>query len=127
MPAQLPPPSKDQNYVTVSALTGGFITLSDHLFVAPAEPGVQRTVPSLSFLITHPNPPRNAFASPGQGPLRLLFDLGLRCKKERYPEELQKHLEGRKPYLLTPGVVEQLESGGLRPSDIDVVVLSHVR
>jgi len=125
MSTKLPPPSKSQNYVTVSALTGGFITLGDRFFVAPADPEAKRTVPSLCFLVTHPNPPNATFGTKRK-PLRMLFDLGLRSSKERYPTALQRHIEGRAPFTLEPGVIEQLGKGGLTVSDIDVVMLSHV-
>lgn len=55
-----------------------------------------------------------------------MFDLGLRRSKERYPEQLQRHIDGRAPHQLPPGVAAQLNSGGLDPADIDLVMLSHV-
>ncbi|GAB7348998.1 hypothetical protein MBLNU459_g7976t1 [Dothideomycetes sp. NU459] len=122
---QLSDSAPNQQYVTISALTGGFITLSDHFFVHPATPGAKRTVPSLAFLVTHPSPP-DAVVGPTSKPYKLLFDLGLRSKRERYPPVLQKHLDGRAPYRLEPGVVEQLAKGGVKPNDIDTVMLSHV-
>lgn len=122
----LPPPSEEQNYVAVSAIPAGFITLSDHHFVTPAEPGAKRTVPSLAFLITHPAPTSKSMGATSVQPFRIMFDLGLRSAKERYPERLQRHMEGRKPFTLQPGLLEQLERGGLKPGDIDMVILSHV-
>lgn len=113
----LPPPGIDQKYVTVSPMAGGFITLADNFFVHPAVAGAKRTVPSLTFLITHPGPPE---------PWYMMFDLGLRKARERYPEVLQKHIDGRAPYDLAPGVAAQLEAGGLDPAAIHAVMLSHV-
>jgi glyoxylase-like metal-dependent hydrolase (beta-lactamase superfamily II) len=55
-----------------------------------------------------------------------MFDLGLRKAKGRYPEILQKHIDGRAPFKLEPGAAAQLEAGGLDPSEIDIVMLSHV-
>jgi glyoxylase-like metal-dependent hydrolase (beta-lactamase superfamily II) len=55
-----------------------------------------------------------------------MFDLGLRKAKERYPEVLQKHLDGRAPFELAPGVAAQLKDGGLDPGQINLVMLSHV-
>lgn len=55
-----------------------------------------------------------------------MFDLGLRRAKGRYPEQLQKHIDGRAPHRLPPGVAAQLKSGGLDPGDVDLVMLSHV-
>ncbi|GAB7358928.1 hypothetical protein MBLNU230_g5005t1 [Neophaeotheca triangularis] len=122
--AMLPSPEPDQKYVTISPMAGGFITLEDRFFVDPAEPGAKRTVPSLVFLIQHPG--TTAFDSDPSKPFRLMFDLGLRSAKERYPQVLQKHIDGRSPHQLAPGVAAQLKEGGLDPVDIDMVMLSHV-
>ncbi|SMQ54945.1 unnamed protein product [Zymoseptoria tritici ST99CH_3D7] len=120
----LPPARENQVYVTVSPLAGGYITLADHFFVSPAEPNAARTVPSLSFLIKHPGP--NKFSSKTSRPFHLMFDLGLRRSKDRYPSALQAHLERREPHHLEPGVAAQLSAGGLDPGDVDMVILSHV-
>ena len=120
----LPPAASDQKYVTVSPMAGGFITLSDHFFVHPAEEGAKRTVPSLTFLVTHPG--SSIYGADASKPFRLMFDLGLRKARERYPEVLQKHIDGRAPFDLAPGVAAQLEKGGLNPSEVDLVMLSHV-
>lgn len=128
----LPQDSPDQAYVTVSPIAGGFITLSDHFFVSPAEPGAKRTVPSLTFLITHPNTPGiscqhlSSKSTKNNKPIHIMFDLGLRKSPTLYPPALQTHIEGRKPFDLSPGVASQLSSGGLDPSSIDLVILSHV-
>jgi hypothetical protein len=50
----LPAPKSDQNYVGVSAIEGGMITLPDEAFVSPSNPWDKRSVPSLAFLIEHP-------------------------------------------------------------------------
>ena len=120
----LPPASADQKYVEVSPIPGGFITLSDHFFVAPADPNAKRTVPSLTFLIKHPG--TSAHGADSSKPFYMMFDLGLRKAKERYPEVLQKHLDGRAPFDLAPGVAAQLKEGGLDPNQINLVMLSHV-
>ena len=120
----LPSAASDQKYVKVSPMAGGFITLSDHFFVHPAQPGAKRTVPSLAFFIEHPG--IKVFGHDPSKPFRMMFDLGLRRSKDRYPEVLQKHIEGRDPYHLEPGVAAQLKAGGLDPNDIDLVMLSHV-
>lgn len=120
----LPAASKDQNYVTVSPIAGGFITLAEQFFVAPATQDAKRTVPSLTFLVTHPG--TSAFGADPSKPCRMMFDLGLRRAKERYPEHLQRHIDGRAPHRLPPGVAAQLKAGGLDPREIDLVMLSHV-
>lgn len=124
MSSPLPLPASNQTYVTVSPIPGGFITLSDHFFVHPADEGAKRTVPSLTFLINHPG--NSAFNSNGSKPFHMMFDLGLRKAKERYPEVLQTHIDGRAPFRLEPGVAAQLKDGGLNPGEIDLVLLSHV-
>lgn len=128
MSSFLPPPSPSQTYVTVSPVAGGFITLSDHFFVSPAEAGAKRTVPSLTFLIQHPGNGGPSIGQPkGDGsPINMMFDLGLRKAQSRYPEHMQKHIDGRAPFKLEPGVAAQLQAGGLDPKDVDLVMLSHV-
>ncbi|KXS95281.1 hypothetical protein AC578_2582 [Pseudocercospora eumusae] len=127
MSSPLPPPKPDQAYVTVSPIPGGFITLSDTFFVKPADPNAKRTVPSLTFLIQHPNPPTaSEYSSKNIPPFRLMFDLGLRKSQSRYPEALQKHIDNRAPFHLEPGVAQQLINGGLSPEEIHLVILSHI-
>lgn len=120
----LPPPSANQTYVTVSPIAGGFITLAEQFFVSPATQDAKRTVPSLTFLVSHPG--TTAFGADPSKPFRMMFDLGLRRAKERYPEQLQQHIDNRAPHDLSPGVAAQLKAGGLSPDDIDLVMLSHV-
>ncbi|KAK5734147.1 hypothetical protein LTR17_009130 [Elasticomyces elasticus] len=120
----LPAALSDQKYVTVSPMAGGYITLDDKFFVHPADPKARRTVPSLTFLITHPG--SDIHGADQTRPFHLMFDLGLRKAKELYPEALQKHIDGRAPHELSPGVAKQLKDGGLDPSDVDLVMLSHV-
>ncbi|KAK0353590.1 hypothetical protein LTR02_012746 [Friedmanniomyces endolithicus] len=123
-PSILPPASPNQTYVTVSPMAGGFITLSDKFFIHPASPDAKRTVPSLTFLITHPGSALHN-ANPSK-PFNLMFDLGLRKSKSLYPPVLQRHIDGRAPHNLAPGVAAQLAAGGLDPGEVDVVMLSHV-
>ncbi|KAJ5936857.1 hypothetical protein N7466_003307 [Penicillium verhagenii] len=116
----LPPASSAQNYVNVAAINGGEISLPEASFVSPNGPNTVITVPSLSFLVIHPG-------SDGQPePKYLLFDLGLRAQLDNYTKENQSHIESRIPYRLGPGVAQSLCSGGLDPSSIDTVILSHV-
>ena len=121
---QFPATRPDQKYVEVSPIPGGFITLDENFFVKPFTKGARRTVPSLTFLIKHPG--SSVYNADPSKPFYMMFDLGLRKAKERYPEVLQKHIEVRAPYDLSPGVAAQLKEGGLDPSDINLVMLSHV-
>lgn len=120
----LPPAGPNQAFVEVSPIPGGWITLDDKNFVSPADPNARRTVPSLTFLVKHPG--TSAFGSDASKPFHLMFDLGLRRAKERYPKPLQTHLENRAPFDLHPGVAAQLKEGGLDPGEINMVMLSHV-
>ncbi|KAJ5923051.1 hypothetical protein N7516_010754 [Penicillium verrucosum] len=116
----LPPPSTGQNYVVVTPINGGEITLPERSFVSPSDPEAIVTVPSLCFLISH-------LGVEGQRrPRYLLFDLGLRAHPDNYTDEQKSHLESRVPYQLGPGVAQSLRDGGLTPTDIDTVILSHL-
>jgi len=108
--------------VTVTPINGGEISLPERSFVAPSNFNTSITVPSLSFLITHPG-----LEGHGQvQPRHILFDLGLRARLEDYTKENQSHLQSRIPYQLGPGVAETLRQGGLNPAQIETVILSHV-
>jgi glyoxylase-like metal-dependent hydrolase (beta-lactamase superfamily II) len=128
MTSPLPNLRANQNYVQISAIAGGHITLPDSAFVSPADPTSKRYVPSLSFLITHPgiSTSPNHINLPLGKPLRILFDLGLRQHAEDYLPLQQKHLENRRPYKLFPGVPEALKRNGIELDSIDLIILSHV-
>ncbi|KUJ13357.1 Metallo-hydrolase/oxidoreductase [Mollisia scopiformis] len=119
---ELPPSRPNQTFVSVSPIDGGSITLPERFFVSPSDPDAKSTVPSLAFLITHPDSQRDG------SQVRLMFDLGLRSVMENYMPSQQKHLkDGRVPYLLGPGVAARLADAGLNSnSDVDLVILSHV-
>ncbi|KAJ6101403.1 hypothetical protein N7499_001033 [Penicillium canescens] len=108
------------DYVTVIPINGGEISLPERSFVSPGDPNNSVTVPSLSFLITHPG------AKGQDRPRHFLFDLGLRARLQNYTKENQSHLQSRIPYRLGPGVAQLLRQGGLDPAEIDTVILSHV-
>ncbi|KAJ5423955.1 hypothetical protein N7491_009171 [Penicillium cf. griseofulvum] len=116
----LPPPSTGQKYVVVTPINGGEITLPERSFVSPSDPKAVVTVPSLCFLITHPG------VDGQRRPGYLLFDLGLRAQPDNYTKQQRYHLESRVPYQLGPGVAQSLQYGGLVPTDIDTVILSHL-
>ncbi|KAE8308211.1 beta-lactamase-like protein [Aspergillus transmontanensis] len=106
--------------VSVHALDAGSVTVPESFFVMPVdEANARKTVPSLSFLIQHHS------ASTGRV-TRVVFDLGIRRDPSLYAEPIYKHTQSREPLLGRPDVVESLARGGLRPSDIDFVILSHV-
>ncbi|KAL4892218.1 beta-lactamase-like protein [Aspergillus ambiguus] len=106
--------------VTVHALDAGSLTLPERLFVTPAnDENARKTVPSLSFLIQHTSLVDGKTT-------RLIFDLGIRRDPSLYSQPIYKHALTRQPLLGHPDVVESLGRGGLKPSDIDLVILSHV-
>lgn len=115
----LPAPIEGQAYVTVGPINGGLITLPERAFVSPSGDAAV-TVPSLSFLITHPG------SGSEKSPRHLLFDLGLRATLGDYMKEQQAHLELRRPCLLGPGVAQSLQRSGIDPGKIDMIILSHV-
>ncbi|KAF4255405.1 hypothetical protein CNMCM8714_004396 [Aspergillus fumigatus] len=115
----LPAPIEGQAYVTVGPINGGLITLPERAFVSPSGDAAV-TVPSLSFLITHPG------SGSEKSPRHLLFDLGLRATLGDYMKEQQAHLELRRPCLLGPGVAQSLQRSGIDPGKIDTIILSHV-
>lgn len=119
-----PTPALEQNYVTVSALHSGILTLPSHLFISPTSPSARHTVPSLSFLIQH-HTSRNDSEN-GSSPTRLLFDLGLRSPLSAYPTQIRKHIETRHPISSDHDVIRSLTQGSLQPDDVDWVILSHV-
>jgi glyoxylase-like metal-dependent hydrolase (beta-lactamase superfamily II) len=117
-----PPSTASQTYVTAHALSSGFLTLPEELFVHPCTPGARNTVPSLSFLIQHHSP-----SSTTTKPTRILFDLGIRKDFNAYPSLLQERMQNRKlPVITEPDVSDSLKEGGLEQEDVDFVVLSHV-
>lgn len=121
----LPSAGSDQTYVSISALTGGFITLPEKFFVSPSDQDAKKTVPSLTFLITHPG-----FVSGSESeasPIQIMFDLGLRSRSQDYTQNQQLHLKSREPVILEPSISQKLTEGGINAAtEIDIVVLSHV-
>lgn len=110
----LPPPGANQPYCTVSALKAGTLSLDYATFIDNAAPGEIHRVPSLSFLLHH-----------SVNKKRLIFDLGIRKDWENLPPSV---LRWNKDFLIEveQDVVESLAKGGLTPSDIDTVCLSHI-
>lgn len=84
----------------------------------PSVGGASNTVPSLAFLIQHYDTKTSKLE-------RILFDLGLRKDLKQYPVPLQEYLESRQPLITEPDVSDSLAAGGLKPDDIDYVILSH--
>jgi glyoxylase-like metal-dependent hydrolase (beta-lactamase superfamily II) len=56
----------------------------------------------------------------------LVFDLGLKRDFSGYTAAQQHHISRRQPTSTSPDTAESLRNGGVKPEDIEVVVLSHV-
>ncbi|KAH7056923.1 AhpD-like protein [Macrophomina phaseolina] len=105
--------------VQVHALSAGHLTLPETHFVNPASDKARNTVPSLAFLIQHID------SKTGRS-TRILFDLGIRRDISRYAAPIRHHVATRLPLSTDPDVVKSLAAGGLKPSDIDYIIYSHV-
>ncbi|KAK7050819.1 hypothetical protein VNI00_004930 [Paramarasmius palmivorus] len=110
----LPTPTPNQPYCTISALQAGFMELKLDMLLDNAAPGSTLDAPSLSFLIQHPT-----------NNTKMLVDLGLRKDWENYTPfdvSICQNWDVRVPQ----DVVESLRNGGLEPSQIDYICLTHV-
>ncbi|OTA07152.1 3-hydroxyisobutyrate dehydrogenase [Trichoderma parareesei] len=120
--------------VTISALDAGQITLPEHMFVTDADPKKKNLVPSLSFLIRHPEP---------DGSLtNLVFDLGVKRDLQYSPAQ-QKDLDIWQPIITDTDCAQSLRNGVadavktvddaaktngllLDPAkDVDYIIISH--
>ncbi|KAF1848889.1 Metallo-hydrolase/oxidoreductase [Cucurbitaria berberidis CBS 394.84] len=116
----LPAPAHPQNYVTISALDAGYLTLPEKLFVTDADPEKRATVPSLSFLIQHTSNQNSSNTD------KLVFDLGLKRDFSGYREAQAHHISQRQPTVVSPDAADSVRKGGLDPKDVDTIILSHV-
>ncbi|TFK40569.1 Metallo-hydrolase/oxidoreductase [Crucibulum laeve] len=110
----LPSPRSEQAYCEVSAIEAGQIELPDDLILSNATPGAITTAPSLSFLIQH-----------SKNGHKLLFDLGIRHDWQNYPPAVVENIRMCNRVEVTEDVVQSLAKGGLSPSDINIICLSH--
>jgi glyoxylase-like metal-dependent hydrolase (beta-lactamase superfamily II) len=116
LPAACLGATSDSNYVQVSVLPSGSLTLPEHFFCADQhDKTVRNTVPSLSFLLYHSPSDRH-----------IIFDLGMRRDLGAYPSSIQPHLRTRLPIQTIPDTSESLRRGGLEPSEIGTIILSHI-
>ncbi|KAI0344766.1 Metallo-hydrolase/oxidoreductase [Trametopsis cervina] len=113
----LPADLENQTYVTVKAIVGGKVWLPIRLALQdsrdePDDIGAQ--VPVFSFLIEHPT----------RG--KTLFDLGIRKNGEGYPPALQSRVHDLFKAECPHDVADQLRAGGVKPEEIDTLILSHL-
>jgi len=113
---ELPAPSKNQPFCKISALEGGEFNIPLEFVISNSAPGVVEVQPALCFLIQHSNKAE-----------KIMFDLGMRRDDTSQPPALQKALSNPLfSHRVPQGCVESLALGNLTPSDIDIVILSHL-
>jgi len=95
----------------VSALEGGHLNIPWNLIAAGGRPDDTMFCPSLSFFLCH-----------SKSNKRVVFDLGIR---RNIKEFVTIPIEGLVPHVKQTAT-ESLEAGGVPPSSVDVVVLSHL-
>ncbi|KAL0578622.1 hypothetical protein V5O48_003365 [Marasmius crinis-equi] len=115
MAQSLPPPASDQAYCDVSALEAGIVDLPSAIFLDDAKPGEVDVAPSLGFLLRHSKNGR-----------KFVFDLGIRKDWENLPPASAKWAREVFPCVIEQDAIESLQIGGLPPSEVDFVCLSHV-
>ncbi|KAF7333290.1 Lactamase-B domain-containing protein [Mycena sanguinolenta] len=111
----LPAPSANQPYVHISALQAGIIHLPVDLIIQ-GEPRVYRPCPSLSFYLAHSASERHNF----------IFDLGLRKNRDSYPPAALEHFGTLMPWEVPQSVEESCVKGGVKPEEVERVMLSHL-
>ncbi|KAG1847754.1 hypothetical protein C8R48DRAFT_814960 [Suillus tomentosus] len=97
----LPAPSDEQAYMYVSALEGGHMNVPLDLILAGDQPDEPIVCPSLAFCLRHSKSNKDI--------------------KEFAPAATERFLP-----TVKQTVAESLEAGGVQPSSVDVVVLSHL-
>ncbi|KAA1469964.1 Metallo-hydrolase/oxidoreductase [Dentipellis sp. KUC8613] len=117
MSSSLPPPSASQPFFTISALEGGRVTIPVAFIVDPCPEGVQTIpAPATPFLLRHSVTKRN-----------LLFDLGIRKDYNNLPPAAAAIANAFfQPIDMAQDVEDSLAKGGLSPSDVSDIFISHI-
>ena len=116
LPAGLPADRPNQVYVTLSALEAGYLYLPEREFITNADPTAVHRCPSLAFYIYH-----------GPTQRKIVYDLGLRKDWDNYPPRIAKRIATKERRVDIPADVHaSLLKGGVRPEDIDTIILSHI-
>ena len=110
----LPSPFTDQAYINVSALEAGIIYLPSKLYVMGASPSDVIKCPSLAFLLRH-----------SKSNAHIVFDLGIRKDIGSYPPSIKETLK-ELPVEIPQDVAQSLEKGGIRPAEVETVIVSHL-
>ncbi|KAI0317780.1 Metallo-hydrolase/oxidoreductase [Amylostereum chailletii] len=112
----LPSPSDSQPFFAVSGIEAGSLTLPGERYIDPCRPsGLKWVVPTLAYLLRHS----------GSGEYFLL-DMGIRKDHEKLPPAAVKFMEEYKPLMAERDVAEKLKDGGVDPSNVKHVCLSHM-
>ncbi|KDQ62406.1 hypothetical protein JAAARDRAFT_30312 [Jaapia argillacea MUCL 33604] len=111
----LPPPVANQAFCNVSALEGGQVDIPLHFFITRVKEDEIVTAPALAFIIQH-----------FQTKANFVFDLGIRHDVEKYPRIVLERIRNG-PFFskIAIDVPAFLEKGGLPPSEVTTVCLSH--
>jgi len=109
--SSLPPPSDDQAYMDVSALEAGHLAVPWDIIAAGDTPSGPMACPSLSFFLRH-----------SKSNKQIVFDLGIRRDIKVFAPAVTEICSP----VVKQTVTESLEAGGVLPSSIDMVVLSHL-
>jgi len=98
----------------VSALEAGHIVLPLPVFLDNAAPGSAVSAPSLSFLLRHSTTDK-----------KFVFDLGIRKDIENFPPSVYQWATTTFQTSVPQDVAESLTQGGLSPTDVDTICISH--
>ncbi|VDC06379.1 unnamed protein product [Peniophora sp. CBMAI 1063] len=114
--SDLPPPSEDQAYCTVSAIEAGILSLPSSFVFDPqdVDPASRWDVPCFAFLVQHSATKKY-----------ILFDLGFRKDYERLPPECVAALKHGAPIRVSAHLDDKLRNGGLDPAAVGQIILSH--
>lgn len=112
----LPPPHADQAYFAVSAIEAGVLFLPANLIfdASNVDPKSRWEAPALSFILQHNGDNRYT-----------LFDLGISKNYTSLPPAAVERIPLFGPVRVKEDVAEHLVVGGLQPSDISNVIISH--
>ncbi|KAI0768768.1 Metallo-hydrolase/oxidoreductase [Trametes elegans] len=114
--SDLPSPTPDQAYCRVSALEAGTIRIPLPYVIDTAQEGETKVIPSLSFLLRH--------SKSGD---TFVFDLGIRKDLSTLPPAYLKRIDKMGFVTSVPqDAADSLAKGGLAPTDITHLCLSHL-
>ncbi|RPD78535.1 Metallo-hydrolase/oxidoreductase [Lentinus tigrinus ALCF2SS1-7] len=106
----------DQAYCLLSALEAGFVDVPLNYMIDTAAPGERANLPALAFLLRHSKTNDT-----------LVFDLGVRKDWQNLAPVYLERIEHMTFGVTVPAdAADSLAKGGLAPTDIKYVCLSHI-